>query len=162
MATGTGVTARQVALKDNDGHSIWKPDDICLLAIVVIGLLLTAWAIAVRSRAARHFATENTRDSSRYFVCLGHWISAFLVSTSLALLAIALTDIRWGKTWREVPQKGIEVMFRVGCVSQHAGRRRYPEPIERAKQQIKDMVDEMAGDRVGLVVFAGDTRQSCR
>jgi Ca-activated chloride channel family protein len=35
-----------------------------------------------------------------------------------------------------------------------------PNRLTRAKQQIKDMVDEMAGDRVGLVAFAGDTRQS--
>ena len=35
-----------------------------------------------------------------------------------------------------------------------------PNRLSRAKQQIKDMVDEMAGDRVGLVCFAGDTRQS--
>jgi Ca-activated chloride channel family protein len=31
--------------------------------------------------------------------------------------------------------------------------------LERAKQQIKDTVDEMTGDRVGLVVFAGDAKQ---
>ncbi len=35
-----------------------------------------------------------------------------------------------------------------------------PNRLTRAKQQIKDMVDEMAGDRVGLVAFAGETRQS--
>ncbi len=35
-----------------------------------------------------------------------------------------------------------------------------PNRLARAKQQIKDMVDEMAGDRVGLVTFAGETRQS--
>ena len=34
-----------------------------------------------------------------------------------------------------------------------------PNRLERAKQQIKDMVDEMAGDRVGLVVFAGEAKQ---
>ena len=34
-----------------------------------------------------------------------------------------------------------------------------PNRLERAKQQIKDTVDEMAGDRVGLVVFAGDVKQ---
>ena len=34
-----------------------------------------------------------------------------------------------------------------------------PNRLERAKQQIKDMVDEMSGDRVGLIVFAGDAKQ---
>ena len=35
-----------------------------------------------------------------------------------------------------------------------------PNRLRRAKQQIKDMVDEMAGDRVGLVVFAGEADQA--
>ena len=34
-----------------------------------------------------------------------------------------------------------------------------PNRLDRAKQQINDMVDEMTGDRIGLVVFAGETRQ---
>ena len=34
-----------------------------------------------------------------------------------------------------------------------------PNRLDRAKQQISDMVDEMAGDRVGLVVFAGNAKQ---
>ena len=34
-----------------------------------------------------------------------------------------------------------------------------PNRLERAKQQIKDTVDEMAGNRVGLMVFAGDVKQ---
>ncbi len=34
-----------------------------------------------------------------------------------------------------------------------------PNRLQRAKQQIKDIVEQMEGDRVGLVVFAGDAKQ---
>ena len=78
----------------------------------------------------------------------------------MTLMTIALMDIRWGKTWREVPQKGIEVMFVLDVSRSMLAEDASPNRLSRAKQQIKDMVDEMAGDRVGLVVFAGDTRQS--
>ena len=132
-----------------------------LLAIVAIGIGLAAWAGTARRRAAMQFATEAQRNrllpngsSARY------WISTILVATSLALLAIALTDIRWGKTWREVPQKGIEVMFVLDVSRSMLAEDASPNRLTRAKQQIKDMVDEMAGDRVGLVSFAGESRQS--
>ena len=137
-----------------------NPTSIYLLAIVVIGLIVTAWAVAARSRAAKQFVTKNARDSSPTIRQSRHWTSAILVSGSLALIAIALTDIRWGKTWREVPQKGIEVIFLLDVSRSMLAEDASHNRLTRAKQQIKDMVDEMDGDRVGLVAFAGETRQS--
>ena len=132
-----------------------------LLAVVAVGIGLAVWAGVARRRAVNQFATESQRarlfptgSSARY------WTSTLLVTTSLALLAFALTDIRWGKTWREVPQKGIEVMFVLDVSRSMLAEDASPNRLARAKQQIKDMVDEMAGDRVGLVSFAGETRRS--
>ncbi len=139
---------------------IGNPNSIWLLAIVATGLVLTGIAIVARRRAAQKFASAKTR---RQLMPPGspsrHWISAILITASLALLAVALMDIRWGKTWREVPQKGIEVMFVLDVSRSMLAEDASPNRLDRAKQQIKDMVDEMAGDRVGLVVFAGETRQ---
>jgi len=140
---------------------IGTPTNIWLLAVVAVGLVITGYAIIARRHAALKFATARLRSQilppdtrSR------HWISAILIAASLSLLCLALMDIRWGKTWREVPQKGIEVMFVLDVSRSMLAEDVTPNRLSRAKQQIKDMVDEMAGDRVGLVVFAGDTRQS--
>jgi Ca-activated chloride channel family protein len=139
---------------------IGNPNCIWLLAIVALGLVLTGYAIVARRRAALKFATLRTRQR---LIPSGmrsrHWLSAILVAMSLALIALGMLDIRWGKTWREVPQKGIEVMFVLDVSRSMLAEDASPNRLARAKQQIKDMVDEMAGDRVGLVVFAGDTRQ---
>jgi Ca-activated chloride channel family protein len=138
-----------------------NPSSLYLLAVVVLGLGLTAWASFARRRAARQFASDT---QLKRLIPKGasarHWISAILISASLALLAVALTDIRWGKTWREVPQKGIEVMFVLDVSRSMLAEDASPNRLARAKEQIKDMVDEMAGDRVGLMTFAGETRQS--
>lgn len=138
-----------------------NPGNLYLLVIVVLGLGLTAWAGIARMRAATKFATPTQR---RRILPPGNstqqWLSALLVSASLALMAVALTDIRWGKAWHEVPQKGIEVMFVLDVSRSMLAEDASPNRLERAKQQIKDMVDEMAGDRIGLITFAGDTRQS--
>ena len=138
-----------------------NPNNIYLLGVVAIGLVLTAWAVVAQSRAARQFASARLGGRSLPSPATSrHWMSAILVSLSLGLLAIALIDIRWGKTWREVPQKGIEVMFVLDVSRSMLAEDASPNRLARAKQQIKDMVDEMAGDRVGLVTFAGETRQS--
>lgn len=128
-----------------------------IVAAVLVALVVAAFA---RRRALARFATANLlsrlipADSSR-----GYWPRAALGIICLLALVLAMLDIRWGKTWREVPQKGIEVMFVLDVSRSMLAEDIAPNRLERAKQQIKDMVDEMAGDRVGLVVFSGDVRQ---
>ncbi|MDC0284078.1 VWA domain-containing protein [Mariniblastus sp.] len=86
-------------------------------------------------------------------------IRSTLTILALLFLTLALVDIRWGKTWRDVPQKGIDVVFALDVSRSMLADDVAPNRLERAKQQIKDIVNEMAGDRVGLVVFAGSAKQ---
>lgn len=138
-----------------------NPNHWYLMIIVAFGVATTVWSVLARRRAAGKFASATARG--RIFPHTsggGHVVSALLVLGSLALMSLALLDIRWGKTWQEVPQKGIEVMFALDVSRSMLAEDVAPNRLARAKQQIEDMVDEMAGDRIGLVVFAGDTRQS--
>jgi Ca-activated chloride channel family protein len=140
---------------------IGNPANLYLLAIVAICLALTGYGIVARRRAAMQFATANLRQRMLPAGTRSRqWLSGLLVAGSLTLLVVSLMDLRWGKTWREVPQKGIEVMFVLDVSRSMLAEDASPNRLDRAKQQIKDMVDEMAGDRVGLLVFAGETRQS--
>jgi Ca-activated chloride channel family protein len=128
-------------------------------------LVATCGAVAIfaafrRIRARRQFATANligrvlppTRTRRNV-------ISTVLVVGALSMMVLALVDFRWGKVWREVPQKGIELMFVLDVSRSMLADDCSPNRLERAKQQIKDAVDEMAGNRVGLMVFAGDVKQ---
>lgn len=117
-------------------------------------------AVEARRRARIRFATANLIGrivpvSSN----VRNGLSALLAIGAMILMATALVDVRWGKVSRTVPQKGIEVVFVLDVSRSMLAEDASPNRLARAKQQIKDMVDEMAGDRVGLVVFAGDARQ---
>ncbi len=140
---------------------VGNPKSTYLLTLVVIGLILALVSALVRRRAWTQFATETFR--TRLLPKASGWrkgLSTWLMVGSLALLVLALLDIRWGKTTREVPQKGIEVIFALDVSRSMLAEDVSPNRLVRAKQQIKDMLEEMAGDRVGLVVFAGTARQS--
>lgn len=128
---------------------------------IVGACLLAALAAAImQRRAVTRFATANLlRQVLPKRNNLRRNLSTLLVTGALALMVAALVDIRWGKVWREVPQKGIEVVFLLDVSRSMLAEDATPSRLERAKQQIKDMVDEMTGDRVGLVVFAGEARQ---
>ena len=130
------------------------------LWLVAICLGAVVFAAIARRRAAKQFATANLlRSVLPKGGSARRTVATALVLASLALMVAALVDVRWGKVWRDVPQKGIEVMFVLDVSRSMLADDAAPTRLERAKQQIKDTIDEMAGDRVGLVVFAGDAKQ---
>ena len=116
---------------------------MCLAAVV--------FAAVAQRRARTRFATANlirrVLPPARTF---RRAAGTTLVTAAMALMVLALVDVRWGKVWRDVPQKGIEVMFVLDVSRSMLADDAAPNRLERAKQQIKDTVDEMAGDRVGL------------
>ncbi len=130
------------------------------LWLVAACVVVSAAAAIFQRRARIRYATANLlrqvipkRNSARGAT------TAVLTTLTLALLVVSLLDIRWGKVWREVPQKGIEVVFLLDVSRSMLAEDATPNRLERAKQQIKDTVDEMTGDRIGLVVFAGESKQ---
>ena len=136
-----------------------NPQNIWLLIVIAIGLAAAIYSTVARKRSLNLFSTgSHSRNHAR--VTGKKWISTLLIVTALLLLTIALLDIRWGKTFKEIPQKGIEVLFVLDVSRSMLAEDASPNRLNRAKQQIKDMVDEMAGDRIGLIVFAGEARQA--
>ncbi|MEM9943203.1 MAG: VWA domain-containing protein, partial [Planctomycetota bacterium] len=124
------------------------------LAIPVLIIVLyfarrqTMWAL-------RAFGSQASPENSGvYFTRL------LLLSIGIVLLVIACMDLRWGKTNRKVPQRGLEIVFALDVSRSMLAQDANPNRLIRAKQQIKDIVGEMAGDRIGLVVFAGEAKQS--
>jgi Ca-activated chloride channel family protein len=130
---------------------IWA---VCLAVVAMIVALIA------RQRSVKKFATANL--AARILPQAGWSRSGLrIVCIALSLLAMlgSLLDIRWGKNWREVPQKGIEVVFLLDVSRSMLAEDVSPNRLDRAKQQITDMLDVMEGDRAGLVVFSGRAKQ---
>ena len=130
------------------------------LWIVLVVLLLAVLSLFWQRKAAMRFASSEML--ARLFPMRSVYrsvVSIALVVAAMVLLVFCMVDVRWGKVEREVPQSGIEVMFVLDVSRSMMAEDVTPNRLERAKQMIKDTVDEMAGDRVGLTIFAGEARQ---
>lgn len=143
-----------------DDIQIGNPTQLQWLWLVAVCLGAVVFAAVAQRRARARYATSNLiRRVLPPVQRFRRTAGTVLVTGAMVLMALALVDIRWGKVWRDVPQKGIEVVFVLDVSRSMLADDAAPNRLERAKQQIKDTVDEMAGDRVGLVVFAGEVRQ---
>ena len=80
------------------------------------------------------------------------------VSAGLALLIVAAAGPRWGEYFEDVEMQGIELLVVLDVSRSMLAEDVKPSRLERAKSDIRDLLRELRGDRVGLIVFAGMAR----
>src|SRR5213595_434787 len=77
------------------------------------------------------------------------------VLLALALAIIALAKPRWGYTFEDVKRKGLDVLIAVDTSRSMLSNDVQPNRLERVKLAARDLINELQGDRVGLIAFAG-------
>ena len=79
-----------------------------------------------------------------------------LLIVALALLIIAGARPQYGQKETTVKSQGIEVMIALDISNSMLAEDVAPNRLDRAKQMLSKMIDNMVDDKVGLVVFAGE------
>ncbi len=80
------------------------------------------------------------------------WIGFLLI---LSLLIVALADPQTGSRLEKVKRKGIDLMICLDVSNSMLAQDIKPDRLERAKQSITRLIDNLEGDRIGIIVFAG-------
>jgi Ca-activated chloride channel homolog len=73
----------------------------------------------------------------------------------LALAIVSLAQPRWGYTFEDVKRKGLDLLVAVDTSRSMLSNDVQPNRLERVKLAIQDLINELQGDRVGLIAFAG-------
>jgi Ca-activated chloride channel family protein len=122
---------------------------------VVFGLLLVA---AQRRRSAvKRFGDPGlvARLSESVSLRRRRWKGALIVA-AVGLIALALAGPRFGTKLKEVQREGIDLVIALDVSLSMTAEDVAPNRLERARNEIKKLLETLRGDRVGLVLFAGD------
>jgi Ca-activated chloride channel family protein len=84
-------------------------------------------------------------------------LRAVLVVAALGLVALALVRPQAGGRARLTRQQGLDLVVALDFSKSMLARDVYPSRLERAKRELERLMDELGGDRIGLVAFAGET-----
>ncbi len=79
-----------------------------------------------------------------------------IVMVALALLIIAAARPQFGQSERTEKRQGIEAIVALDISNSMMAEDVAPNRLDRAKQMLSKLMDNMVNDKVGLVVFAGD------
>lgn len=84
-----------------------------------------------------------------------HWLKLSLGLMVVALLSLALVNPKIGTRLETVEREGIDLVFALDVSKSMLTEDVRPNRLERAKLIINQCLDELAGDRVGIITYAG-------
>ena len=135
------------------------PALLLLLWLVPVAALL---AVFLRRRADRRAALWAGPAASRAPMRNGIFIAQLaLWCTAAALAIVAAARPQWGEVEETVLSRGRNVVLLVDVSRSMLAEDVHPNRLERARVDLRDLLDELEGDRAALVAFRGSAVTIC-
>ncbi|MBN1884157.1 MAG: VWA domain-containing protein [Candidatus Krumholzibacteriota bacterium] len=125
-------------------------------------VLCLVWAARMRRRAICRFVDAGLIGRVRFTVnaAARRWKAALFI-LGVVFVVLALARPAWNPRPRTVERRGRDIVFVLDVSRSMLAEDLAPNRLERARLAIRDMVDRLEGDRVGLVAFAGSAVLRC-
>lgn len=130
---------------------------LALLALVPLLALVLAFLLALRWRSLSRFVGSGPRSFiSPGYSRLRQILKAALLLLAIVALVIALARPQWGSQPLPVRREGADVLVVLDVSLSMQATDVSPSRLQRAKDELSQVLRLLQGDRVGLVLFAGN------
>ena len=133
------------------------PDYIYLL-VLLPALGLVYWLTArVRRRALRRFGDVHILERLAESASKKKKpLKLAILLLALACIIVGLANPQIGTRLKEVKQEGVDIFVALDVSLSMKAEDIKPNRLEKAKLEIRNLIDRLGGDRLGLIVFAGE------
>lgn len=83
------------------------------------------------------------------------WVKFLVYNLVYSLIVIGLANPQIGSKLQNVERKGVDLMIALDVSNSMLAQDIKPNRLQKAKRAISKLVDNLQGDRIGIVVFAG-------
>ena len=126
-----------------------------LLAIPLL-ILVTLGVIWWRKRTQKKFADTNLLDrlapNRSIFKTV---IKLVIACVALALLVIGLVNPKMGQKMETVKREGVDLVFAIDVSKSMLAEDIAPDRLAKSKQLVSQIINELTGDRIGIIAYAG-------
>lgn len=144
-------------LRDAAGFRFNHPEFLRVLLIGPILCVILVLHALWRNGAISRFATSTTAAYSFPGISTGRLVLRFLLLRhGLGLIIVALADPQYGSRPQEVKSSGVDVVIAVDVSNSMLAEDLKPDRMESARRALSRLIDQLHGDRLGLIVFAGE------
>ncbi|MCC8087809.1 MAG: VWA domain-containing protein [Rikenellaceae bacterium] len=134
-----------------------SPEYLYLLLLLPVLAAAYVWYVYNRRKRLEKFGKEFTvrQLMPLYSPRKDLWKFIFFL-TGIALIIFGLARPQFGSRLKEINRKGLEIMLAVDVSNSMLAQDFEPNRLERTKFAIDRLLEQLAEDRLGVVVFAGD------
>ena len=129
-----------------------------LLLLILFFFIFYAVMLKLRKRRIRRFGDESlVKEIMPSSSVSKGWVKTVLFSAAFFFFVIGLSRPQIGAKLKEHQTKGVEIMIALDVSNSMLAQDYSPNRLERAKLSISRLVDRLRDDRIGLIVFAGNS-----
>ncbi len=126
-----------------------------LFAIPVLAVLFL-WILVWRKKTQSKFADSTLlKKLSPNRSILKGVLKVLVLSLALACLSFALVNPKIGTKIETVKREGVDVVFALDVSKSMLAEDIAPNRLEKSKQLITQIINSLAGDRIGIIGYAG-------
>ena len=129
-----------------------------LLLLIPFFFVIQAVVSGLRRRRIRKFGDENLVNSLMpSYAKAKVWVRLVMFSLGFFFFVIGLSRPQIGAKLKEHETRGAEIMIVLDVSNSMLAEDYSPNRLDRAKLAISRLVDKLKEDRIGLIVFAGNS-----
>ena len=131
-----------------------------LYALVLLPALLVLfwWALNSRRRSLERFGSlqllEKLMPSAAGYKRILKFALAFV---AVAFLVLGLANPQIGSKMEEVKREGVDIFIAIDVSTSMKAEDIKPNRLQSTVQEVTQLLDRLQNDRIGLIVFAGDS-----
>ncbi len=125
-------------------------------AIPVMVLLVLIYSIGRKRKLARLGDSNLVEQLIPYSAKRKRAIKVILFMLAFSSLVLALCNLQTGSKLTEVKREGADIIVCIDVSNSMLAQDLQPNRLTRAKYALEKMIDALEGDRLGLIIFAGE------
>ena len=147
-----------VLLKDMlPGFRLQNPKMLMILYIIPVLIVLYIVELSLKNKSLNKFATSPLLSVLIPDFKANKKLSRFILyHFAIAFFIIGLANPQMGSKIAEGKQEGVDIMIALDVSNSMMAEDLKPNRLQRAKLAIEKLVNRLGGDRVGIIVFAGN------
>ena len=134
---------------------------VLLVGVVLLGLFML-WGIARKKRLLSRFGDlPLLLRTAPYISFARQRTKALLLLVALILAIMAVARLQFGTHLELLKREGIDLIVALDVSNSMLAQDMKPNRLEKAKQELRSIIDRLQGDRIGLIAFAGQAFIQC-
>jgi len=121
---------------------------LAIIPVMIVIFLLVLWW---KKRTQKKFADLELLEQ------LAPNSSVFKSTLKLLILVLALVNPKMGSKLKTVKREGVDIVFALDVSRSMLAEDIAPNRLEKAKQVISKIIDNLGSDRVGVIIYAGNS-----